>query len=516
MLNFFNKRIFIIYIFPLILGGITVFSFQPFNLFFVNFFSLPLLFFTIIYVKKKSKSTYRKKPFIKNLFILGSSFGFGFFFFGIFWIAHSLTFDQSFKILIPFSLILIPLFLSLFFSLPIVLIGNFCEKNLSSLLLISLVFSFSDFIRSEILTGFPWNIWSYSFSWSIEILQILKIIGIFSFNFFIIFIFFLPALIFFKNKLKYYLIPIFIILSFSNYFYGSYKINSIKQYPHKEINFKIVSAKIDMENFKDEVDVASKLIKYSEPNKKVKTIFVWPEGVFIDENFYKNDKIKELFKKSFSENHLIIFGANTSKKIGSNSKHYNSMIVSNNNLQFIAKYDKNKLVPFGEFLPFETILNFIGLKKITPGYESFSSGEGNSLLKFNFDEKIIKILPLICYEIIFPALVEENSKYNFLINISEDAWFGKSIGPQQHFAKTIFRSIESNVFTLRSANMGVSAFISPQGKILKNLQPNEIGNIELRLPILQNDKKKIKNNLIFLSVLITFVIIFFILRKFKI
>ena len=250
-------------------------------------------------------------------------------------------------------MILIPLFLSLFFSLPIVLIGNFCEKNLSSILLISLVFSFSDFIRSEILTGFPWNIWSYSFSWSIETLQILKIIGIFSFNFIIIFIFFLPTIIFIKNKLKYYLIPIFIVLSFSNYFYGSYKINSIKQYPQEEINFKIVSAKIDMANFKDEVDVATKLIKYSEPNKKVKTVFIWPEGVFIDENFYKNDKIIELFKKSFSENHLIIFGANTSKKIGPLNKHYNSMIVSNNNLQFITKYDKKKLVPFGEFLPFE-------------------------------------------------------------------------------------------------------------------------------------------------------------------
>ncbi len=516
MLDYFNKRIFIIFIFPLILGGVTVLGFQPFNLFFVNFFSLPLLFLTIIYVKKKSKSTYRKKPFLKNLFILGSSFGFGFFFFGIFWIAHSLTFDQTFQILIPFSLILIPLFLSLFFSLPIVLIGNFCEKNLSSILLISLIFSFSDFIRSEILTGFPWNIWSYSFSWSTETLQILKIIGIFSFNFFIIFMFFLPTLIFFENKLKYYLIPIFIFLSFSNYFYGSYKINSIKQYPQDEINFKIVSAKIDMENFKDEVDVASKLIKYSEPNKKVKTVFIWPEGVFIDKNFYKNDEIKELFKKNFSENHLIIFGANTSKKNGSRNKHYNSMIVSNNNLQFITKYDKKKLVPFGEFLPFESILNSIGLKKITPGYESFSRGEGNSLLKFNFDEKKIKILPLICYEIIFPALIEENSKYNFLINISEDAWFGKSIGPQQHFAKTIFRSIESNVFTLRAANMGVSAFVSPQGKILKNLQPNEIGNIELSLPVLQNDKKKIKNDLIFLSVLITFVITFIILRKFKI
>ena len=144
----------------------------------------------------------------------------------------------------------------------------------------SLAFSFSDFTRSKILTGFPWNIWSYSFSWSIESLQILKIIGIFSFNFFAILIFFLPTLIFFKNKFKYYLIPIFIVITFSNYFYGSYNVNSLKQYPSEKINFKIVSAKVDMTSFKDEESVASKLIKYSEPNKSVKTVFIWPEGVF--------------------------------------------------------------------------------------------------------------------------------------------------------------------------------------------------------------------------------------------
>ncbi len=173
-------------------------------------------------------------------------------------------------------------------------------------------------------------------------------------------------------------------------------------------------------------------------------------------------------------------------------------------------------MPFGEFLPFEFIFNSLGLKKITSGYNSFSSGKDNSLLEFEYNKKKINILPLICYEIIFPDLVEENNEYNFLINISEDAWFGKSIGPHQHFAKAIFRSIESNVFTLRAANMGVSAFISPEGKILKNLQPNEIGNIELSLPILKNNKKQIKKDLIFLSVLITFIITFLILRKFKI
>ena len=200
MLNFFNKRFFIIFLFPLLLGGLTALSFQPFNFFFVNFLSLSLLFFSIVYVKKKSKSIYRKKPYLKNLFILGTSYGFGFFFFGNYWIAYSLTFDESFKFLIPLSLILIPLFLSLFFSLPILLIGNFCEKNISSIFLISLAFSLSDFIRSKILTGFPWNTWSYSLSWSIESLQILSTIGLFSLNLLIITIFFLPSVFFFKPR----------------------------------------------------------------------------------------------------------------------------------------------------------------------------------------------------------------------------------------------------------------------------------------------------------------------------
>ena len=107
-----------------------------------------------------------------------------------------------------------------------------------------------------------------------------------------------------------------------------------------------------------------------------------------------------------------------------------------------------------------------------------------------FDSNDINILPLICYEIIFPNLVDKQYNYNLIINISEDAWFGSSIGPHQHFAKAIFRSIESESYTIRSANKGISAFISPKGKILKILQPDEIGNIELDIPI---NKKRLNS-----------------------
>ena len=185
-------------------------------------------------------------------------------------------------------------------------------------------------------------------------------------------------------------------------------------------------------------------------------------------------------------------------------------------LNIISQYDKKKLVPFGEFLPFEKILNKVGLKKITPGYTSFSKGEKKQLIGLKYKSDFISILPLICYEIIFPNIIEKNSnEFDFIINISEDAWFGTSIGPHQHFSKAILRSIESRKFVIRSANKGISAFLDPTGKVVKSLEPSEPGNIELEVPV--HDKLEIqhKKSLIFLLLLITYVLTIFIIRKFK-
>ena len=180
--KFLNNRLIVLYIAPLALGAITVFSFQPYNFTFINFFIFPILFYLVFYIKKKSKSTYRKKPYKKNFFIFGTSFGFGFYLSGIYWINNSLTFDESFKILIPFGLLVLPLFLSLFWSILTFLIGPYINLNFRSLFFLSGGIAFSDYIRSKIFTGFPWNLWAYSFSWATEIIQILNIIGLFAFN----------------------------------------------------------------------------------------------------------------------------------------------------------------------------------------------------------------------------------------------------------------------------------------------------------------------------------------------
>ena len=174
-----NSRFFLIFLFPFILGVLTVFSFQPFNFSYINFFILPFLFLLTTYTQKKSKNTYRKKPYLLNLFFIGYLFGIGFFLSGIHWISHSLTFDENFKFLIPLTILGLPIFLGIFFGLANLLVGPFLQNNFTSILLYSGSFAFADYIRAKILSGFPWNAWAYTWSWKPELLQSLFYFGFF-------------------------------------------------------------------------------------------------------------------------------------------------------------------------------------------------------------------------------------------------------------------------------------------------------------------------------------------------
>ena len=514
MINYIlNSRLILIFILPLTLGLLTVFSFQPFNLTIINFLILPLLFFILSNVNKRSKSKYRKKPYLNNLFLIGYCFGIGFFLSGVYWISYSLTFDESLKLLIPFSIILIPLSLGLFFGLASIFVGPFIKNNYASFFLFCFIYSLIDYLRGNILSGFPWNLWSYSWSWLTELIQILNIVGLYSFNSISIVFFCSPVILFFQSKYKYFVFSILILIFFSFYIYGSFKINSdqkINENLIEKINIKIISPSFNMryietdEEIKETID---KVIRYSNPENEKKTVFVWPEGIFAGIYFDDLKRFSNVFRKSFSDNHLIVFGINSKGDLS--DKIFNSLIVTNNKLDIIYKYDKRKLVPFGEFIPFEKIFEKIGFKKITQGYGSFSEGNDQD----NFLYENLNVLPLICYEIIFPKLSQNSKKgTNLIINISEDAWFGNSIGPHQHFTKAIFRSIENNTFVVRSANKGISAFINNNGKVIKRLEPDEVGNIELNVPLIYNDIKN-KNDLIFFILLFTYLIFFLILKN---
>ena len=125
-----NNKFVVVFLAPFILGAITVFGFSPYNFTLINFLSFSILLFFILTIKKKTKSKYRKKNSNRYFFYLGSAFGFGFFLIGNYWISISLTHDEMFSVLIPFALILIPLFLALFFGFAVLLVGPFAEKNI--------------------------------------------------------------------------------------------------------------------------------------------------------------------------------------------------------------------------------------------------------------------------------------------------------------------------------------------------------------------------------------------------
>ena len=507
-----NKKI-IIYIIPFVLGSISSFSLPPYNLVFLNFLTFPLLY--LLFLKNYNKSKF-------TAFSIGWIFGFGYFIFSLHWITNSLTFDESYKKLIPLSLMLIPFFLGIFYGLFTLFLSWFnLRLKVCSILLFAAIFSIIEFIRGTVFGGFPWNLIAYSWTNYIDNLQILSFIGTYSFNLLSITLFLSPLIWFMSmNKTKKIIFTLgFVSLILINFFYGTYTVENFnkKKLKKLELNIKIISPKIEIKRYfeQDSIElIAKELIKLSNPDKSKKTIFIYPEGTFTGLYLDDLNYLHDIFKNNFSNNHKLVLGITSleGKKI------FNSMVVLNNNFELLSKYNKNKLVPFGEFLPFENTLSKFGLKKVTQGYNSFSSGSERKLINLGkkFNEK--SIFPLICYEIIYPGKIKYKNQFpDLVINISEDAWFGRSIGPYQHFTKAIYRSVEEGVFIARAANKGISAFINPSGKIIKSLETGEPGNIRLNFPYFhQSTLFSNYGNKIFFLIILLYIFLTLIFKKFKI
>ena len=484
----------------LLLGILTSFSLPPYNLFFINFLTLPVLLYILVnYVNKKTIS-----------FFVGWVFGFGYFISNLYWITNSLTFEVNFKFIIPFALILIPLFLGIFYGLVTFLCNFFNLKNkISSILIFSIIFGGIEFLRSFIFGGFPWNFVVFSLSNNLYSLQILSYVGTYSLNLLSITVFLFPIIFFFnyKNSKKLIIFCVGLILVLTNLFYGNLNIKNFEKINYDNLNsvIRVVSPNIPIERFLTNQDTEKsiiELINLSNPNSSKKTIFIFPEGIVTSIYFNDLKFFKRIFKENYNINHTVILGINSMNE----NKIYNSLIAFNIHSELLYKYNKNKLVPFGEFLPFENYFRNIGLKKITQGYQSFSADNKREILDINQ----LKFIPLICYEIIYSGKINPNKKYyDFILNISEDGWFGKSIGPKQHLSHSIFRSIEEGKNVIRSTNNGISAFVNPKGQIIK--QNREKGYFDVN-KIKRVDKTyfaKQGNKIFFYFVLIytTFIVI---------
>ena len=511
-----TKKSYIEFIFLIFLGLGTSLSLPPLNYLIVNFITLSLLF---IFLIKKSKKTKNKKL----LFLYGWLFGFGYFFSNLYWISISLTFDENFEFLIPITLFFIPAFLALFYGLiSFVFLILKPKKVISSFFLFSLIFGLSEYIRGLILTGFPWNLIAYSFSNHLEILNIISFIGTYGFNLICISLFISPAVFILRDKRSdIWLCIFFILLTIISYLYGS---QSRKYFNETKINsfdykVRIIGSNIKLDRFYYNVDpikAIEDLIKVSKPDKNEKIIFVWPEGIIPGISQEKLVDYKWLFEKNFNENHLLAIGINSKSIEKGVVKYFNSLTLYDHNLNILNSYNKINLVPFGEFLPLESVLKKIGLSTLTNNYQSYSKGIERDIIKIEENNSSLKFLPLICYEIIYSGRIFKNSNFDFILNVSEDGWFGKSIGPKQHFVHSIFRAIESGKYVLRSSNNGISAIINPIGLIEQEVGLTETGYIDF------SQFKKIQptvfskyGNKIFGLIILLYILLFFSFNRIK-
>jgi apolipoprotein N-acyltransferase len=510
------KKNFLNYLYIIFLGAVSSYSLPPYNYFIINFITFSLFFIFIFNRKKQSNNN-------KSFFQLGWCFGFGYFLCSLYWIAISLTFDKSFRFLIPFAIILLPSFLAIFYGLVTYLFSIFYSKKLvSSFFIFSVLFGTIEFIRGSIFTGFPWNLISFSFSDSIYFIQILSIIGTYSFNLICISLFIVPALFILKNSKKEVMVCFsFILMSVIFLIFGVVKVNNFNSIESVKnpYTIKAISSNITLDRFyskKDELKIINELIELSEPTKIEPTIFLWPEGIIPDSHIREMSVYKNLFLNNFGEDDLIIIGLNSIKIKNGKNEFYNSMGIFNNKLDLVAVYNKVNLVPFGEFIPFKNIFNLIGLKTVTNSYQSFSSGENRTSLNIKNNKIDINLLPLICYEIIYSGKLFKDNNFDYIINISEDGWFGNSIGPKQHYAHSIFRSIESGKYIIRSANNGISAIINPVGITDKKIEFGLSGYVKL------SESKSIKyssfevyGNKIFLMLILIYIFLIFSFNRLK-
>ncbi len=510
-----KKKIILDVFLLLILGALSSLSLPPLNFFLINFFTFSIFF---IFLFKKSNHS-NKKIF----FFYGWLFGFGYFLTNIHWVTISLTFDQDFNFLVPIALILIPAFLALFYGLITFFFYIFSFKNVTSaFFLFSLLFGLVEYIRGNILTGFPWNLIVYGFADNINFLSFLSVIGTYSLNLLVISFFVAPAIYILRQSKKEIVVSILLLLipvllliysiSYKNIFLNE----ELKQNPY---TVRAISSNISLDKFYKNVDtkkVINEMINLSSPDPKKKIFFLWPEGIIPDTYQDQLFLYSDLFKNNFTKDHLIGLGITNRLTNEGQYRFFNSFSVFDNNLNLIKNYNKVNLVPFGEFIPFENLLNKIGLKTITNNFGSFTSGEQRKIIEFKNNFKGLSFLPLICYEIIYSGKIAKDFNFDYILNISEDGWFGNSAGPQQHLVHSIFRAIESGKYVIRSANNGMGVIINPLGEIEKKIEYGEDGYIDFtNRRDIEPTIFSIYGNKIFLLLILLYIFLIFLFNRTK-
>lgn len=458
---YFNKTALII------LGTATGLSFAPF------FFTPGILILSALCSSIHSSQTRR------GAFYTGYFFGFGFFLSSLYWISigPSVYLDQFWWV-IPVAFVGIPAFMALFIAFSS--LGSWYFRNNKFYHFIFCLFwLFSEWLTSWLFTGLPWTLIGYALSFSDVLLQGASLFGVFGLSFLTIYVgsSFYVILIKDYKKIPIHLLTSAIITCCLGY-YGYYRL-TINKTEFTDIKVRLVQPSIKQTSKWEPEEFWQNLDKHIELSRKPGNpdIIIWSEAA-LTVPFYIKPVFSALMSIFTNDNQVLIFGAVTGMSTDkTESQIFSSLVALGGNGSELFEYHKTHLVPFGEYVPFKSILP---MKKITYGLIDYVKGERKTVVLDRFQ---LRIQPMICYESIFPMEVRiNNNDADVIINVTNDSWYGKSSGPYQHFEISKMRAIENGLPMLRVGNNGISAIIDPIGKVLKSLDLNRIGIIDSHLP----------------------------------
>ncbi|MEM6781274.1 MAG: apolipoprotein N-acyltransferase [Pseudomonadota bacterium] len=446
-------------------GLISAFAMAP--TFYWPFLLVGLSVFYVFYAGTKH---------IKSAALMGFLFSLGYHLHGLFWVGNALLVEgNSYRWVWPLAVIGLPILLSIFTALFTALARKFSDpRSLIGFLFSAGMLATSEWIRGHIFTGFPWNLYGHTWIASLPILQIVNLFGMYALTLFtIIWLAFPGYLLVSKHSLNTRALTLFLMLAsiLAVYLYGAMRLDNNPTRYDTKTSVRVVQPNIRQDlKWKPELladhfmELASLSQHYSNASKDPdhKTYIVWPETAMPPQILDSVDagRVIQETLASFPHKAYLLAGALRVEHDQYQKSYYNSMVILNAYQEGIGLYDKSHLVPFGEYIPFQ---RFIPLKPVVK-FNGFIRGEGTQTLTI---PEAHKLTPLICYEVIFPAMAKGGKKRpDMIVNITNDAWYGDSAGPYQHFMQTIIRAVEFGVPVVRSANTGISGLIDPYGRII--------------------------------------------------
>jgi apolipoprotein N-acyltransferase len=448
----------------------------------------------------------------------GWSFGFGYFLAGLYWIGHAFLVDaKTFGWLLPFAVVALPAAMAVYTALGLALARLIWTRGATRVLALAVALTFVEWLRGHLFTGFPWNAYGYALISPLWFAQGAALIGIWGLTFCAVALYASPAVLAddrAHTRRPWLPCGLGAAAIVALAIYGAVRLEQTPTRFVDGVQVRIMQPNLQQDekfNYSQKQEVMSRYLALSERGSQSTglrdvTLLIWPESAFPFFLVREPDALAQI-AKLLPEGTALITGAirppDTAPPHGPVTSAYNSIYVIGHGGAILSVYDKVHLVPFGEYLPFQDLLEQLGLMQLTKVRGGFIAGDHR---RNQTAPGAPNFLPLVCYEIIFPGdavprsgetgwfyrhfgrylgwptVTGAGERPGWLLNLTNDGWFGASAGPYQHFQQARVRAIEEGLPLVRAANSGISAVIDPLGRIVKSLPLGSMGVLEARLP----------------------------------